>query len=51
MLTISFGLLKLQAMLDRKNPQIAINKIELEAGESYSLAADNFMIAFSAETR
>ena len=38
-------------MLDRKNPQIAINTIELEAGESYSLAADNFMIAFSAETR
>ena len=37
-LTFAFGLIKLQAMIDRKNPQITTNTVDLETGESYSLA-------------
>ena len=48
-LTITFGLIKLQHLLQRKNPTMISNMAPLEAGQEYSTAQDEFMIATVAE--
>ena len=50
MLTIMFAGLKLQHLIEHKNPSITTNTRALEIGEKYDLASDDFKIAFSAAT-
>ena len=47
MLTLAFGLIKLEHLLERKNPSITSNESETEADEEFSLTSDHFMMAFS----
>ena len=47
MLTLSFGLLKMQNLVNRKNPLLAANSEVLPYGETYSLASEEFMMAFA----
>ena len=49
MLTILFGLLKLQHMLERKNPLISTNDVPSELSDEYDLDAEEFMMAFGLE--
>ena len=46
-LTFAFGLVKLQHLLERKNPIVTNNTERLEAFDSYSLGSDEFMMAFT----
>ena len=50
MLTFAFGLLKLQALVDRKNPFVVSTTEDLEEGHKYPIGNDNFNIAFSIAT-
>ena len=47
MLTFAFALLKMQNLLNRKNPFLAQNTALLDVGESYSLDEDEFQMAFA----
>ena len=47
MLTLAFGLLKLQDLAERKNPKITTNIEQLEAGTKFSTDPSNFPIAFA----
>ena len=51
MLTILFGLLKLQHMLERKNPLISTNDVPSELSDEYDLEAEEFMMAFGLEDK
>ena len=46
---ILFSLLKLQHLIERKNPLITMNKTELDSSVTYPLNQDDFMMAFFAE--
>ena len=46
-LTFSFSLLKMQHLVIRRNPLLATNSEVLEYGETYSLASEEFMMAFA----
>ena len=48
-LTIMFGILKLQHLIEKKNPTINTNISPLEAGVKYNIDQDEFMMAFTAE--
>ena len=48
-LTIMFGTLKIQHLVERKNPQIVTNTQPLEAGYKYPTTGDDFMTAYAAE--
>ena len=47
--TILFGSLKLQHLTNKKGPTINTNITPLEAGVTYKIDQDEFMMAFSAE--
>ena len=49
LLTITFGLVKLQHLLQRKDPIIISNENPLEVGQKYELAQEEFMTAYAAE--
>ena len=49
LLTITFGLVKLQHLLQRKDPIIVSNINPLEVGQKYELAQEEFMTAYAAE--
>ena len=46
-LTLLFGILKLQHLAAHKNPQIMTNKIPLEEDEPFNIGVDDFMMAFA----
>ena len=48
-LTLLFGMIKLEHLVQRKNPTINIHSEVLEEGTSQSMEADNLMIAFALE--
>ena len=48
-LTILFGSLKLQHLINKKSPSITTNQQPLEAGVTYKIDQDEFMMAFTAE--
>ena len=45
-LTFAFGLLKLQHLVDRKNPLITRTRQDLSIDDTYDLNRDDFMVAF-----
>ena len=47
-LTLSFGLLKLEHLMERKNPLIVTNTVPLDSEEQINTGSDNFMMAFAA---
>ena len=47
-LTLIFGLLKLQHLLERRNPQIVTRTVKADDDDSYSTADNDFMMAFAA---
>ena len=49
MLMLTFSFLKLQNLIDRKNPIINTNTTPLEVGITYDTNRDEFMMAFAAE--
>ena len=48
-LMFAFTTLKLEHLIERKNPIISTNLIPLEEGTTYSTDSDEFMMAFTAE--
>ena len=46
-LTFTFGLLKFQHLLERKNPVIISNEEDLDPDEILDTSSEEFMIAFS----
>ena len=46
-LTFLFGLLKLQYLVERKNPSIVANTRNLAFGERFNTGSDDFMMAFA----
>ena len=46
-LTFAFSLLKLQHLIERKNPDLTTNTEPLEGGEKFFLESDEFMMAVS----
>ena len=48
MLTLAFGLVKLQDLVERNNPTFSTNFSPLEAGKRFNTGSDDFMMAFSA---
>ena len=49
MLTMLFGLLKFQHLLERKNPLISTNNVPSDSSDEYNLEAEEFMMAFGLE--
>ena len=49
-LTVAFGLLKLQHLVEKKNPALVTNTEDLGEYASFKLDDDGFMMAFSLET-
>ena len=49
MVTIAFGVMKMQHLVERKNPQINTNDAPLEDGTTYHTGNEDFMWAFAAE--
>ena len=47
LLTFLYALLKLEHMVERKNPSLTTNTTPVEEGEYYKITSDNFMAAFS----
>ena len=47
LLTITFGLIKFQHLVEHKNPSLITNFEELEVGEKIDTDSDDFVIAFS----
>ena len=49
LVTFSFGVMKMQHLLEKKNPVINTNEEPLEDGTIYATNGDEFMMAFAAE--
>ena len=49
LLTFIFGVMKIQHLLERKNPTINTNDEPLDEGTTYFLDNEEFMMAFAAE--
>ena len=49
-LTFAFGLLKLQHLVERKNPALTTGTELLDQGEAYHLGNEDFMMAFTLES-
>ena len=47
-LTFLFALLKLELLVERKNPSLTSNKSQLDIGERYNTGSEDFIMAFSA---
>ena len=47
-LTLIFGLIKLQHLLEHRNPQIVTRTVKVDEGARFSMADTNFMMAFAA---
>ena len=48
-LTFLFALIKLQHLVEKKNPTISTNESSLKEGERFDTGSDIFMMAFAAE--
>ena len=46
-LTFAFGLVKLQHLVEHKNPFLTANLVDLEAGWELDTGSESFMIAFA----
>ena len=49
MLIVSFAIMKMDHLLNRRNPTLIANKETIESGRVLQTGQDNFIIAFAAE--